>query len=746
MGVFRLKTLIPEELKRMQPQELLETHTRLHVEYSKFIELDVYTLADRNREDVVNDHTILLDTLKRKNIAHPPGTTEEDLDRRSSEIKTNKIKKFVKPNKPAKRIFLAEEYPTLEYEQALVQVKWDGVRVEIVSDGKVKFLTEDQGLDKTSRLPPHEKEIRELPQKDFILDGEAQMFSKDQPLHRTQTTGYLNSEAPVDKADSIRIFVFDIIRYDSRDLKDESLKERLEILDKFSDTDHITFCGGKNPRGEIAFSNQSGISATRKAMKAFGSEGAMIKDMASLYNFDNFNNKGWAKIKNANEIDVIVVEKIKTKAGAYNYLSAMGPISNEHTVALKDDAVTLGGDNYAVLGKTFSTAISVGKGDILRLEVKEIKKSQIKDSEFYRYNFQDPRVLEAVPEKKKPDGLHTADRIAEETLPTQKLEELLETGKFKSISEFFEYYYRKAADDEGETRAATSKKIWKEKWWKAFPKSGKGDFTYQHHWRGLTEEEKELSEESLFKTEHSIHGDLRLTSKREGWGDLFGSTVFLGTTKDAQNRLQNLKEPDGLEMTWKLPQPKGWMTVARGKPYLAKPGAAGTYTDTYAKFFEEDYGTFEIGVWREHAMEVFLNGKKLKGRFFFVYAPVGETGERKWLVKKPKDQTPYAQKHDIKTVAQELRQKNQIHLVWSRPGTTPHLIDTDEPGKNVGKCWFCNEPIIESEGKWIPVLGHLGGVTDIILVHRFECPVNLKKGEVVKKCLNNILHTLNQET
>lgn len=189
-------------------------------------------------------------------------------------------------------------------------------------------------------------------------------------------------------------------------------------------------------------------------------------------------------------------------------------------------------------------------------------------------------------------------------------------------------------DEEGDvTRAEVSTTFWNKNWQNMYPETGKGTFSYQRHWRGLSEEESKLSEAKLLETDHSLHGDLRLTA---GDGDsLWGFSVFLGRTKDnrAGDRLINLPQDDNLQGQFKLEQPKAWLDIARDKPYIVEPGGPGSTAKTFAKFFEEDHGGYKIGVWKQHLVEVFFYGSKLKGRYLLEFAPIG--GKRIWIIDRP---------------------------------------------------------------------------------------------------------------
>jgi len=245
-------------------------------------------------------------------------------------------------------------------------------------------------------------------------------------------------------------------------------------------------------------------------------------------------------------------------------------------------------------------------------------------------------------------------------------------------------------------RSEFATRFWKNNWWKCFPSSGKGRFVYHHHWRGLTEEEIRLSDKELLNTNHSIHGDLRL----EFDSGLWGLSIFLG--KAIENR-ENEKFISGekLRCAFKPIQPKEWLDVGVEEPYVSEPGDVGSTSKKYSKFFAIDTGKYEIGVWREHFFEIFLHGDRINGRYIVSYAPVGD--ERIWLVEKPEDQTPYADKYDKEEVIKELKEKGQKYLIWGKPGMKPELIILDD---SVNKTLYGDFYSIEDEKHyvWAPFL------------------------------------------
>lgn len=228
---------------------------------------------------------------------------------------------------------------------------------------------------------------------------------------------------------------------------------------------------------------------------------------------------------------------------------------------------------------------------------------------------------------------------------------------------------------DGKTSGEVAEEFWKDNWYKMYPVDGKGEFVYQHHWRGLSEENVNYSENNLFQTDHSLHGDLRFQKDNGLWG----FTVFLGRTNENKNedKLIRLEDGEKLRGTFKPENPMGWLKVGDKEDYVIEPKNS---EGGWQKIIQEDKGTYEIGVWKENMIEVFLNGGKLKGRFIFENVPMN--GERVWLIDKPKDQTPYAEKNRLDDVIRESKEKGQEWIVWGKPNQRPEKINV-QSGKIV---------------------------------------------------------------
>jgi hypothetical protein len=229
------------------------------------------------------------------------------------------------------------------------------------------------------------------------------------------------------------------------------------------------------------------------------------------------------------------------------------------------------------------------------------------------------------------------------------------------------------------TRGAAANREWADRWHELLPKSGKGRFVYQHHWRGLSEDETRLSDSSLLDTDRSLHGDLRL----EGDGGLWGWAVLIGSAADNRraggDKLLTMKPGDQrkLRLQAKLQQPTGWLDVGTSKPHVIESGGPGATAEKAAKIFAIDSGTYRLGVVRRSSAEIFLDGGRLKGRYIIQLAEADDDGDRRrfWLIDKPEDQQPIAERRDRADLIGELKQKGQKFLVWAKPGERPEKID-----------------------------------------------------------------------
>jgi hypothetical protein len=527
-----------------------------------------------------------------------------------------------------------------------ISPKVDGFRCILQKAGdKVSIYFEDSKEERSDKLPQLKEALLKAP--DCIIEGELQAAQDKKFLARPEVFTFLAGNLEAEPY----IFLYDIL-YFEKDIHENPFSERWPLLEEIGNKlgDHFIVLPQTEVRSKDEF-----IKTAEKALDwqpwenaHLTIEGVVARRSDMPYVFGP--TEDYAKFKLWVELKVKVLKVERTENG-YTY-----------ECALRD------GDKDVSLGKTFVSKDKLADpGDTLNVTVEEL------------ILYPDGTVAWGKPYPQGPDKSRPAYTV-EQAIDMARRGKCLKEVQEKSLN-----------PEEDDTRGGRAEAFWQASWFRMFPKSGKGRWVYQHHWRGLSgDEAKNLSEEELLKTDHSVHGDLRF----EDGDSLWGFTVFLGSTEEVRqaggDRLDSLAPNDNLQGSFKLEEPKEWLDVG-DPPLVVQPEGVGATSQKWAKFFMVDHGTYEVGVWREHMFEVFLHGDKLNGRFIMEYAPIG--GKRIWIIDKPEDQTPYAEKHDLNDVIAELKQKGQKYLVWSKPGEKPKLIEVDKVSTE--KSWYV--PLIKSE-------------------------------------------------
>lgn len=713
---LKLSEITPEKLRKIDDKELLSLHRRLHQLFGR---TKTYTT-----EDLVNFHKLIVEEMERRGMNHNP---HDDLDRRTASLLKSKdvvvvpdfisivgsfargeeepndidiviraertergfliqpenielpLRNLLDPGKSGKlhyipnpqgphgdyipvfdlvlrakepeirkinakekikpisryepqkpwmagytEFFSAEELwdkwakERAETHDFMISPKIDGYRTIIQKAGdRVSIWFEDSKEERADQLPTIVEAVQQYP--DCIIEGELQVKVGNRFVARPEIMSFLAGKIE----GRPYVFLYDLL-YFQEDMHKDPFDSRYEFLKEFDKAPFVVL-----PQYHAETKEQF-LKAAEKAIKwesRFGKvpvEGVVARIADMPYRFgatqDYAKFKLWVELK----VKVLAVEKT---ANGYTY-----------ECALRSD------EGDVRLGKTFvSEERLADPGDTLNVKAEEL------------ILYPDGSVAWGKPYPQGPDKSRPAYTVGQAIDVARRGRCLKEAiSKLK---------------DEGETRADRAEAFWKKNWYSLYPKSGKGRFVYQWHFRGLNEKEKDLTAVELLERGHSVHGDLRF----EGDGALWGFTVFLGKPEDVLKGKDLTALGDRkLQGTFKLAQPKEWLKVG-DPPYISKPGDVGATNRKFAKFFKIDSGTYEMGVWREHMFEVFIHGEKIKGRHLIEYAPIGE--RRIWLIEKPEDQTPYAEKNDLQEVITELKRKKQEYLIWCRPGEKPQLIN-----------------------------------------------------------------------
>lgn len=608
--------------------------------------------------------------------------------RPKKEFKVHAVKASLKPitrytpSKPAMMGFteffsadeLWEKWASEQDVPLYVSPKVDGFRCILQKAGnKVSIYFEDSKEERGDELPALTAALGKAP--DCIIEGELQAARDGKFLARPQVFSMLAGKIEAQPY----VFLYDLLYVEPEgDVHEKPFSERYELLKSLGKKlgERFVVLPQLLVKSEAEFKRAAREMASWQPFRNAGLaiEGVVARRSDMPYTYGATDD--YSKWKTWCEIKVKVLEVKRTENG-YVY-----------ECALRDDKTGEG----VPLGKTFvSKEKLASEGDTLNVMVEEL------------LLYPDGKVAWGKPYPMGPDRSRPAYTVSQAVDIARRGRVLKEITEKEAPGE----------EGEGETRGERAERFWRENWHKFYPKAGKGRFVLHEHWRGLNEDEVNLPREELIRRGHSLHSDLRLESD----GVLHGWTVFLGKAEDnATNRLISLPADDNLQVAPKLAQPKGWLTFEG----VSEPGEVGATTGKYARFDIVDSGAYEAGVWREHAMEYFFHGKKLKGRLLVQYAPLG--GRRVWIIDKPEDQRPYAETHDLEDVVRELKDKGQKRLIWRKPGEKPRLIDVGafeftkasarrivpiakvDSARQIVYGIVLDPYIVDSQGDWVSVL------------------------------------------
>jgi uncharacterized cysteine cluster protein YcgN (CxxCxxCC family) len=264
-----------------------------------------------------------------------------------------------------------------------IDQKFDGMRAQIHSKGKIKKIFSDEGIDLTQRFP---SAINELPAGNYILDSEITGKIAGKFIPRSDVAGYAHMKG--EPKDEIFTFnLFDCLFFET-DLHSKELDFRRNVLsNNFKNSKHIHIINFKIVR------NLSELwSAINRILSLKESEGAMIKSISSVYELDG-NTVNWIKYVKEWQIKARVLDK-KTVSGtkSFNYLCVI--------------------DNNMPIGNTFNTDIDVKIGNSILVSFVNLNKYTDSDSKEVWFNWWRPRVIEKT---SGVDSISTANKINKES-------------------------------------------------------------------------------------------------------------------------------------------------------------------------------------------------------------------------------------------------------------------------------------------------------------------------------------------
>ena len=223
-----------------------------------------------------------------------------------------------------------------------VEHKLDGARIQVHRAGDAVRVWTRTLREVTDGVPELVAQVRSLPCRTAVLDGETLALDDDgRPRAFQDTMSRFGSQAPddgePDPAVVLSPFFFDLLHLDGHDLLDEPLHVRLDALaGLLADDEHapLRMPGVRGPSPEQA------ADVLDRALDA-GHEGVVVKGLDTPYAAGR-RGKAWQKVKPVHTLDLVVI------GAEWGYGRRSGMLSNIHLGARDPD-----GGEPVMVGKTF---------------------------------------------------------------------------------------------------------------------------------------------------------------------------------------------------------------------------------------------------------------------------------------------------------------------------------------------------------------------------------------------------------
>ncbi len=213
--------------------------------------------------------------------------------------------------------------------EVAVDVKLDGIRIQVHRSGDSVLVVTRSLEDITARLPEVVEVARSLPATSFVLDGEALALGEDGRPRPFQETA---SRTAMTEGVRVTPYFFDVLALDGADLLDSPASERAAALERLVPADH------RVPR--LVTADPTAAQAFLDETLGSGHEGVVVKALDAPYDAGR-RGSSWVKVKPVHTLDLVVL------AVEWGSGRRQGWLSNIHLGARN----SAGG--FVMLGKTF---------------------------------------------------------------------------------------------------------------------------------------------------------------------------------------------------------------------------------------------------------------------------------------------------------------------------------------------------------------------------------------------------------
>jgi DNA ligase-1 len=218
---------------------------------------------------------------------------------------------------------------------ATVDVKLDGIRIQVHRSGDEVAVFTRSLDDITARLPEVVEAVRKLPLREAVLDGEAMLLDpggRPRPFQETSSRA-ATRDSKTTTPSALTPYFFDVLHLDGTDLLDEPGRTRWAALADALPAGLIV--------GRTTVTSEEEAAAAFAAALAAGQEGVVVKAQEAPYDVGR-RGSAWVKVKPRHTLDLVVL------AVEWGHGRRRGWLSNLHLGA-RDPAT--GG--FVMLGKTF---------------------------------------------------------------------------------------------------------------------------------------------------------------------------------------------------------------------------------------------------------------------------------------------------------------------------------------------------------------------------------------------------------
>ena len=215
----------------------------------------------------------------------------------------------------------------------LLEWKVDGLRAQIHKKGERVAVFSRQGNDITAGCAPAMAALAAMDVGSAVVDGEVVLVGPGGVARPFQDKfSAVASKGAPREGDQLRVYLFDCINCEGRDLLDEPLSVRRDALQAFAPE--------LLRMPSLLATTLDEAREFQRAALAAGHEGVMVKDAASHYRF-GARGRAWQKVKEFTTVELVVL------AAEWGSGRRTGYLSNLHLGARRDDGT------FCMVGKTF---------------------------------------------------------------------------------------------------------------------------------------------------------------------------------------------------------------------------------------------------------------------------------------------------------------------------------------------------------------------------------------------------------